>query len=188
MVATKLLTVEDIETMESKPDRFELIEGALHEMPAAGFHHGTLAGRITYYLNAFGLTHGIGEVATADPGFIVGRNPDTLLVPDVGSVTYERSPVDNIVPGYAPFAPDIAVEIESPSNTQSELLRKAALYLAGGTRLVWLVRPVERTITVFHPEKPEVVLIESDSLDGGDVLPGFTLPLSAIFQLPNPRV
>jgi Uma2 family endonuclease len=182
MVATKLITVEVLEQMGSDSERYELIEGKLHELPASGFHHGTLAGRLAYYLNATVLPGGLGEVATADAGFIVGRSPDTLLVPDLSFVSFERSPAGELVKGFAPFAPDVAIEIESPSNTQSELLRKAALYLAGGTRLVWLIRPDQRTITVFFPDKPEVVLTESDVLDGGQVIPGFELPLRTLFR------
>ncbi|MCC6790193.1 MAG: Uma2 family endonuclease, partial [Thermomicrobiales bacterium] len=182
MVATRLMTVEEVQAMGSRAERVELIEGELREVPASGFRHGSLAGRLVYYLSAFVLPAGLGEVVTADAGFVLGKNPDTLLAPDVSFVSYGRSPSDRIVRGFAPFAPDIAVEIESPSNTQSELLRKTSLYLSGGARLVWLIRPEQRTVTVFRPDEPEVVLSESDTLDGGDVLPGFALPLRTLFH------
>lgn len=187
MVATKLITAEELERMGTQAERLELIEGELHDVPAAGLRHGAISGRLAYHLSSFVADRGMGEVVTSETGFIVGRNPDSVLAPDVSFVACERLRGDELEPGFAPFAPDIAVEIESPTNTQTELLRKVALYLNAGTRLVWLVRPVHRTITVFRPDRPELVLTETETLDGGDVLPGFQLALSDLFRPPGPR-
>lgn len=185
MVATKLITVEEFEAMGSRADRVELIEGALHDVPASGFNHGSLAGRLSYFLNAVVMPNGLGEVLTADAGFVIGRNPDSVLAPDVSYVSSERIPAVDGMRGFSSIAPDIAIEIESPSNSRQELLRKAAIYLAGGVKQVWLVHPDPRTVTILRHDAGEVTLSDSDTLTGGDVLPGFELPLATLFRQPS---
>lgn len=181
MVATKLVTAEELEAMPDS-ERLELIDGEVREVPAAGAGHGVIGGRLIYHLQSFASTFRGGEVFNSETGYIVARNPDSVLMPDVGFVSAMRLPGGEMWTGFVPFAPDLAVEIESPSNTQSELLRKVALYLQGGTRLVWLGRPSQRTVTVFRPDAPERILNEDDTLDGDNVLPGFTLPLADLFR------
>jgi Uma2 family endonuclease len=182
MVATKLVTAQELEAMGPGAERLELINGEVHEVPAAGGGHGILGGRLIRYISSFAASAGLGEVLNAETGFIVGRNPDSVLMPDASFVAAARLPEGGFWEGFVPFAPDFAVEIESPTNTQSELLRKVTLYLDGGTQLVWLVRPKQRTVTVFRPDVPEQILGEDDALDGGNVLPGFSLPLADLFR------
>ena len=182
MVATKLLTIEDLATLDSAPERFELIEGVIVEVSPSKRRHAVYASRIHGRLFAHVDGAIDAELYIAEGGFIVSRQPDTMLAPDVALVLKERAPESEDEDGFVPFAPDLAVEVESPSNTQGELLRKVALYLAGGARLVWLVRPKHQTVTVFHPDAPERVLGVGDVLDGGDVVPGFALPLTDLFR------
>jgi Uma2 family endonuclease len=103
-------------------------------------------------------------------------------MPDVAFVSAARLPEEDAWDRAVQFAPDFAVEIESPSNTQAELLRKMLLYLTGGSRLVWLVRPKQQTVTVYSPDVPECTLGLTDTLEGGAVLPGFSLPLAELFR------
>jgi Uma2 family endonuclease len=182
MVATKLVTADELLAMGSETKRLELVRGEVHQVPAAGARHGSIGARLIYFLNASVFDGGLGEVFGADTGFVVARDPDSVLMPDVAFVAAKRLPDEAIWEGFVPFAPDLAVEIESPSNSQSELLGKVALYLEGGTRLVWLVRPKQRTVTVFRPDSPEQMLGEADPLTGGSVLPGLALPLHKVFQ------
>lgn len=88
-----------------------------------------------------------------------------------------------ITPGYWPGAPDLAVEVLSPDDRRSELVRKAHQYLRHGARLVWLVDPKKHTLTVFRPDGDPTVLTIEDQIDGEDVIPGFRLPLAKLFAL-----
>jgi Uma2 family endonuclease len=103
------------------------------------------------------------------------------LKPDVSFIARERLP-DELWIGIIPIAPDLAAEVASPSNRQADILDKVGLYLKAGTRLVWLVRPEARTVTVFRPDRPERILRIGEELDGEDVLPGFRLPLERLFR------
>jgi Uma2 family endonuclease len=186
MVATKRITIEDLAALPPEFDRYELIEGELVEVSPASGDHGEvgseLHGRLWAYL------HGriVGRLFILDPGFVIARNPDTLLAPDIAFVSAERLAPGQRFPQYVGFAPDLAIEVVSPSNSRRELQRKVRLYLAAGTRLIWLVRPAQRTVTVIGRDQPERVLTENDTLDGGAVLPGFTLPLRELFGAVKP--
>jgi Uma2 family endonuclease len=181
MVATKLLTAAELEAMGAAAERLELIEGETIEVAAAGGAHGILGGRLIGFLSMFLAQARLGEVVNAETGFVVTRDPDSVLMPDVSFISAAKLPAEAFWQGFVPFSPDLAVEIESPSNTQSDLLRKIALYLEGGTGIVWLIRPNQQTVTVFRADAPERVFGIDDILDGGTVLPGFELPLAELF-------
>lgn len=182
MVTTRQFTITDFEEMGSELDRFELIRGELREVAAAGARHSAIGVGLGAELRAVVKKQRMGTVFGADAGFIVARDPDSLLMPDVSFVSSDRLPVGDVGEAFVPFAPDLAVEIESPSNRKGETLEKIALYLDGGAQLVWLIRPLRRTVTVFRPGEPELVLRDGDTLDGADVVPGFSLPLAELFS------
>lgn len=182
MAATKLFTVEDLATLDSLPERCELIEGAVVGESPSGGEHAYIASRLHGHLFVFCEGRIDCELFIADGGFVLGRNPDTLIAPDVALAMAERLKDVERPQGAIPIAPDLAVEVKSPTNTTAELIRKVGLYLAGGTKLVWLVRPVEQTVTVFQSDAAERVLGFDDTLDGGELLPGFALPLNVLFR------
>ena len=116
-----------------------------------------------------------------DTGHVLSRAEATVRGPDLSFVSAQR-----IAPGPLPLslfegAPDLAVEILSPSNREGEIRGKVADYLAAGGRLVWVVDPIRRRVTVHEPGKQATLLLASDVLDGGPVLPGFRLPLGELF-------
>jgi Uma2 family endonuclease len=116
----------------------------------------------------------------ADTGFILSRAPDTVRAPDIAFVAEGR--FETGLPfGYVPFAPDLAVEIVSPSNTASELQAKVLEYLEAGTRLVWVIDPRRETVMVYRSRDDIRILGRDDELDAADVLPGFKLALSELF-------
>jgi Uma2 family endonuclease len=127
----------------------------------------------------------LGEVFTHDTRFTFPGDPPSWLRPGVAFVSSARLPRDAFSRGYSRRIPDFIVEVVSPSNTEAEIFEKIAIYLTHGVRLIWLVRPVPQTVTVFRPDTPEVVVGADGVLDGGEVLPGFTLPLSDIFRRPR---
>jgi Uma2 family endonuclease len=124
---------------------------------------------------------GLGTVLV-EAGYVLRRMPDTVRGPDISFVSVARLPSNQIPETFIPGAPDLAVEIISPSSRWSEVEEKVADYLAGGARLVWLVDPRERRVVVRYPDRAPAVLAENDTLDGEDVVPGFTLPVAELLR------
>ena len=108
------------------------------------------------------------------------RNPDTVRAPDVAWIAPGRVP-EGIV-GYPDLAPDLAVEVKSPSNSYAAMEDKALMWLSYGSREVWMADPAHITLTRHRPGVPPVTLGEDDVLDGGDLLPGFSIPVWRLFR------
>jgi Uma2 family endonuclease len=173
------LTIEEFERLPDEASRMELVRGHVVREPPAGFEHGALAVRIASSLDTFVRRHGLGKVLGAETGFVLFDDPPTVRAPDVAFVARERLPADRR--GYARLAPDLAVEIVSPSNTHSEIQDKVFDYLDAGTRLVWVVEPRGRTVTVYRSRDAIRILTSDQEIGGGDVLPGFRIPVSEFF-------
>lgn len=137
-----------------------------------------VGGLMLTFLNIFVLQHNLGHVTGADGGYKIGRE---RYIPDVAFVSYQRQRQLQSEDGYNPIPPDLAVEVISPGNTDADMDVKIANYLAAGT-VVWRVKPSDKQIAVFTPGKPVVILGINDVLDGGAVLPDFTLPLKDVFR------
>ncbi len=114
-------------------------------------------------------------------GFVLAVAPDTLLAPDVSYTREDWLPPESARGRFLRLAPDLAVEVLSPTDTAAEIAEKVSLYLEAGTRLVWVVDPRRRTVAVHTPDRVARTLVVGDTLDGGDVLPGFVLPLAELF-------
>lgn len=181
MTTTRLSTAEDLEALG--PDApYVLIDGRLvHEEMGSGGRSSELGGLIVTYLNTFVRPRRLGRVYAADGTFILRRNPDTAVMPDAAFLRTARLPPPEQEARFLPVAPDIAVEVLSPTDRPGETSRKVALYLATGVALVWVVNPETRSVTVHAPGRDPLTLTDADTLDGGDVLPGFTLPLAELF-------
>ena len=178
----KLLTAEDLLRLHSRGVKGELVDGVLREKLSAGKRHSFIAGNIIAPLHFHVRRERLGRVGGADGGVLIRRNPDSVREPDVYFVSVERLPLDDDSDGYLEVAPELVVEIVSPSDTQTEVAEKTRLWLSLGVLMVVEVYPMTRTIAVHRPGVPAVTLTGDDVLDGGDVLPGFTLPLSDIFD------
>lgn len=181
MVMTRLMTSEELLALGEEAGRFELVAGEPHEMSPASGLHGAVGMRLGMALSHAVYGHDLGELFNSETGFVIARGPDTVLSPDLAFVRHDRIPETGVWNTFVPFAPDLAVEVESPSNTTGELLQKLGLYLGAGTQIVWLVRPNSRTITVFRPGMVEEVLGIDDTISAADLLPGFSAQLSDIF-------
>jgi Uma2 family endonuclease len=147
----------------------------------AGDEHGRIGTMgIAIALGSFVKQRGLGIVYALETGFQIGHHPDTVRVPDVAFVRAERIPPGRSK-GFIQGAPDLAVEIISPTDRASEVKAKAQDWLEAGCRVVWVVDPETKTVTVYRGGAETVLFRESDTLSGGDVLPGFSLPVSEIF-------
>jgi Uma2 family endonuclease len=174
-----------IDDLAAPPDdkRYEIWEGELIEMSPSGRQHSVIAMRIGSRMQLFVEQHDLGDVSGADGGYVISRDPDTLLVPDIAYVKPGRLSTDE-GEGFALIPPDLAVEVVSPSDRMSEVLEKVNIYLAAGVQMVWVVLPRQRMVSVHRLDQPNVVqqVHEGDELDGGEILPGFRLPVAEIFR------
>jgi Uma2 family endonuclease len=125
-------------------------------------------------------THGLDLVCVGPMGFVLEREPDTVRGPDVSLVRASRVPPPHHS-GYIDAAPDLVVEILSPSNKRREVQDKVRDYQGAGAGLIWVVDPPKRLVVVHAPGTPARTLAGDDVLDGGDVVPGFRLPLAQLF-------
>jgi Uma2 family endonuclease len=180
MVSTKLYTADELAAMPTD-EPWELWEGALRKVPGAGMGARAIAGRILSLLLAWVWPRGLGVVTGADGTFILARNPDVVVVPDVAFVRQEHLPEGARPRGYAPFRPDLAVEVSSPSDRRRDIEDKLAHYRNAGVPLVWWVRPDDRSVEGYRHGQLVGIVREGDVLDGEDVLPGFVLPVGDIF-------
>lgn len=178
----RTITLEEYHAICDLPENadkiLELIDGEIVEkMPS--YEPSNIAGWIVTFINMHLLVNPIGSTTTSDVGYVLSE--DRVLIPDVGYISNEHrgdKPKREVL---AP--PDLAIEIKSPSDSKRALRRKAEKYLENGTQLVWIVFPEEREIEVYSLTDEDVRTVGLDGvLDGGSVLPGFTLPVANIFR------
>ena len=179
-----------VDALLSVPDDgyvYEVVEGMLVRVAGSGNRATRLALRLGGRLGAYADARGLG-VATGADGMYIFPGAETGLIPDVGYYRAERLSliVDEDKP--IPFAPDLAVEVASPSQDSDDMAAKARVYLRAGTRLVWVVWPQSGHIDVWRAAVvtgPVAALRRSDSLDGEDVVPGFSYPVEDLFADPR---
>lgn len=180
MTTTEPITTADQLFQAPGLGRAELVRGELIMMTPAGYRHGKLVSRLNSRLHVFVEQMALGEVMGAETGFIISRDPDTVRAPDVAFLHKDRVPPTPPV-GYFGEAPDLAVEVVSPSDRASEVLAKVQDWLDAGCRAVWVVDPETRTVTVYRSRSQIYVLGVSDRLSGEDVVPGFSIPVAELF-------
>lgn len=181
------MSADDLARLPDDARGFELVEGRLVRMTPPGGEHGSSASEAQVALGVFVKAHGLGRVLSAETGFLVSQpgQLDTVLAPDVAFVRRDRVPPKGSAEwrGFWRLAPDLVVEVASPSQSRSELAEKARLWLAVGVRLVWVLWPLVEKVDVWSAGAVEPHILGSvDSLDGMDVVPGFTLPVASLFQ------
>lgn len=176
------MTAADLATKNDDRHRYELVKGELREMAPACGGHGYQAMSFGARLYNFVEEHRLGYVFASETGFALQNDPDTVRAPDVAFVRAGRITESMLTRGFLPLAPDLAVEIISPSETAEEIAEKVQDYLAAGTEQVWLVYNRTRSIVVHRQPGLAVTLHVDNVLEGGDLLPGFRLPLREIFK------
>ncbi len=178
----QLLTAEEFFDLPEPKDgsKQELVRGKIVSTPAPGLQHGETRANVGSAIKQFLNANKIGRVAISS-GLVTDHEPDTVRGPDVSYYSKERLPLDKRVVGYHTEVPDLCVEIVSPSNTKKELRAKVKEYFFAGVRLVWVVDPEDRSVTILKAPDEGRTLYDDAALDGGDVLPGFACKVSDLF-------
>lgn len=181
LVSKKQYTAEEFEAIaalsENVDRRLELVDGEIIEVVSNAYASKIAAlilGALVFYLKG----NPIGHVTGADGGYRVGNDD---YIPDVGYISKARLPDYPHDVAYLPLAPDLAVEVVSPSDSLKKVMDKVANYLAAQV-VVWVVYPADQEIKVYAPGKQVKTRGVDDVLEGGDVLPGFTLAVRDIFE------
>lgn len=177
----KAWTAEDLLALADDENRYELVRGELIMMTPASARHGKFASRLDRALGGYVEEHELGEVYTAEPGFELEAEPPTVRAPDVAFVRRERIPPEGEPDGFWAIAPDLVIEIISPSETAQAIHEKVADYLRAGTQLLWLIYPASQAAMEYLPPMDARRLTVEDDLNGGDVVPGFRYPLRRLF-------
>jgi Uma2 family endonuclease len=172
------MTVEEFAELPDDGKRYELVRGVLVEMSHPQSQHGIVLVALAALLRTWVRPRAIGSIM-ADVGHVVERGPDTVRGPDVAFVRAGRLNLRKT--SWVEGGPDLAVEIRSPGDRKGEIEERVADYLHAGTPLVWIVDPAKRTVVVRAPGAEDRTLTVADTLDGGDVLPGFTVPVREVF-------
>jgi Uma2 family endonuclease len=177
-----VVTAEQLYALPDDGLRYELLRGALVSEPVPGRLHGRTVARISKLLSNFVDSRRLGVVYTGDTGFVLARQPDTVRGPDVAFLSNERERETENARAYIPGAPDLAVEVVSPTDRTREVLGKVSDYLAAGSRVVWVVDPIREEVSVFRSPFAPRTLAGTTVLDGEDVLPGFSVAIAEIFE------
>ena len=183
-MATKTrLTADDLYNMPDIEGTCELVNGEIITMPPTNTRHGGGVGQVAYALGERARVLGAGRVV-AGSGFILELpwDPEQVRAPDVAFVSGSRLEGGRLPPKFFRGAPDLAVEVVSPSDNAADLQQKVHDYLGAGARLVWILYPESRTAVVYRPDGAARLLGDRDALDGEDVVPGLALPLADVFD------
>jgi Uma2 family endonuclease len=180
-IEKKLYTVDEYEAFISRPEnrerRFELIDGDIVEMTPTQ-EHGLVTGNIYGFIWTHNRVHKLGYVMV-EARYRLPGDQHNAYIPDVSFIVGTEEPI--IKQGAIPRMPDIAIEVKPPDDSTIELREKAAYYLSNDSKMVLLVYPSKRIVEVYRKGADVEILLESDTIDGGDLLPGFTLLVRDIF-------
>jgi len=178
----RLVTAEELLLMPDDDRPVELVNGELIWMTPTGYKHGHLVGLVYGALRDHVRSTGAGEVLAGEPGFVLRRSPDTVRAPDVAYIDASMIPGPDDELRFIDGAPNLAVEILSPTQSRAEVDAKACEYIACGSRLVWVIYPQPRTASVWRADGTTEHVPPDGYLRGEDVLPGFELRLAELFE------
>lgn len=169
------ITLEEF--LENDVEGYEYVKDELVPMSPSSMEQDEISSNVILHLNLHVFEHQLGRLYTAGTTF---RLRDRVVKPDVAFVSTERLP-ENRRKG-SPIPPDLAVEIVSPTDKHYDVTEKALAYLKAGTRLVWVIEPVARTVMVYRSETDFTVLTREDTVTGEDVVEGFACPVAQLFE------
>jgi Uma2 family endonuclease len=180
--ATRLVTAEELSRLPDDGQRYELIAGELRAMAPTGDEHGGIVMAVAESLGPHVRANRLGRARTGEPGYVLARDPDTVRAADVAFISAERARASGTVGGYRVGAPDLVVEVISPHDLYTEVEEKVAEWLSHDARMVVVINPRRRTVAVYRAPTVVRILTEADTLDGEDVVPGWRMPVAAMFE------
>lgn len=176
-----LITADELLRMKDDGFRYELVRGKLIKRSPAGHQHGRITLNFTMPLDQFVRANQLGAVYAAGTGFKLSEDPDVVRAPDAAFIQRERVEAVDKTEGFWPGAPDLAAEVISPDDTYDEIQDKIVDWFDAGTPLVVVVNPSTQTVALYHSRSDIRILTTSDVLDGGEVVPTWTLSVRDIF-------
>ena len=179
---TKLITAEELLLMPELEYRYELVRGELIRKPFLEHLIGFYTANIGAELAMFVQSNRLGRAYSPNAGFLLERDPDTVLAPSASFVRQERVEAVGDTDDFFPGAPDFVAEVISPSDRLTDVYDKVGEWLNAGARMVVVVNPRDKTVQVYRSMTEVVTLTEADTLDGGDVVHGWRLPIADIFE------
>ncbi|MDB5343532.1 MAG: hypothetical protein JWP89_1909 [Schlesneria sp.] len=182
VLETKLLTVEEFLHLDDGGAYTELVRGRIVEMNRPYTSHGYFMAAITSLLGNYVREHDLGRVVTGDAGVVTERDPDTVRGPDVAFYSYQRIPKGPLPKGYWPAAPELVVEIRSADDRWKGIIQKAGEYLAAGVLTVAVVDPEALRVHLLSADREVAILNRDDELTFPDILPGFSIIVSGLFE------
>jgi Uma2 family endonuclease len=178
----QLITATELARIPDDGFRYELVRGEIRKMAPASFDHGRYAAKVAGTIIPHVEANKLGVVCIADTGFLISSNPDTVRAPDVAFISQARLDQIGKVKVFFPGPPDLAVEVISPGDTYSEVQEKVFDWLEAGTLMVIVVDPRKWAVTVYRSLTEITVLTENEILNGGDVVPGWSMPVRKTFE------
>ena len=178
---TKLMTADELlQIPGGNGKRYELVRGVLLEKMPTGYPHSDTTALTTYILTQYTFDSGYGVALTGEPGYRLERGPDTVRAPDVAWIAPGRIPPG--IQGYPELAPDLAVEVKSPGNSNPEMAAKAQMWLCYGSQAAVTLDPATTSAIIYRPNAEPTALGQDDTLDLNDIMPGFSSPVWRFFR------
>jgi len=169
------MTLEEF--LESDLEEYEYVKGELIPVPPTSAEHGRISTNLFLSLGVYVRENQLGDVYMPDTGFGVR---ECVLMPDIAFLSNARMP-DDLSKAF-PIPPDLAVEVVSRTDALHQVEEKSFAYLEAGTQLVWVIKPVSKTVTVYRSETDIKLLTRNDTLTGEDVVEGFSCPVAQLFE------
>jgi len=179
-VVPSVLTAEELLYLNLPDKQAELVRGQLVVREPPGYRHGVVAFALASRIGEFVRANRLGVVVAAETGFKLFSNPDTVRAADAAFVSRDRAP-DPAPLGYLELAPDLVVEVVSPSDRAGEIQAKVSDWLTAGARLVWVIDPGRKRAIVYREDGSVDLLANQDVLSGEEVLPGFSCSLGDVW-------
>ena len=176
----RLVTAQELLEMPDDGFRYELVRGELRQYPALGFRQGVVASNIAFSLYNFVDANDLGHVV-AGVGFLIESNPDHVRAPSIAFISSERIELSGVLDDYFPGAPDLAIYLVLREDYYMDVYERVDDLLSAGSGMVALVDPFNFMVTVNYPGYRTEKLARQDTLDGGDVVPGWSMPVADIF-------
>jgi len=176
-----LITSEDLLKISHK-GRYELIEGVVNKMSPSGEKHGFIASKIGFIVSKYVYENKLGITTGAETGYKLSENPDTVKAPDLAFKSSEKVIQGGIADNYSSVMPELVVEVNSPSDSYVQVMKKVNLWISAGVKQVWVIDSEDKAVAVYDSEGRCKIFDTDQYLTGGEILPGFKCNVREIFE------